>query len=152
MHELIWNSDWDTGHPLVDQQHHELFALAQALFKALHRGQETDLQRHLAFLANYVEMHFASEEQAMLQAGYPALAHHRGIHDAMRARVAALEGGQVTDGVLDFIVDWLITHINGEDRAMAAFLCARAQPEGARLAMDFKAPVAPRGAPGRPRK
>ena len=150
MHELIWNSDWDTGHPLVDQQHHELFALAQALFKALHHGQEADQQRMLAFLTSYVEMHFASEEQAMLQAGYPALAHHRGIHDAMRARVAALEGGEITDGVLDFIVDWLITHINGEDRAMAAYLCTRTQSGGSRLAMDGKAPVVPRGAPEGP--
>ncbi|NTW87389.1 MAG: hypothetical protein HGB30_14635, partial [Holophagaceae bacterium] len=33
-----------------------------------------------------------------------------------------LDSHAVTDEVLDFVTDWLIKHINGEDRRMARYL------------------------------
>lgn len=139
MPTLNWNPDWETGIQKIDRQHRALFAQLETLMTAIH--QDVALARIpalLAFLANYVEEHFRDEETEMEASGYPGLAAHRAIHDRLREKVAALllqfqkEPGVLNDAVLDFVTEWLVGHINGEDRRMAHHLVrwasARSKP------------------------
>ncbi len=130
---LDWNPAWETGIEKIDQQHRELFGLIENLMKEIHNNQAASrLPGLLTFLAQYVDVHFRDEEAEMEASGYPRLASHKAIHDEMRARVATLElqfredPTVLTDPVLDFVTDWLVNHINGEDRRMALHLLLRA--------------------------
>lgn len=132
---MLWNPDWETGVPLIDRQHRQLFLQLEKLFEALHQNlAEAEIPGLLVFLADYVETHFATEEAHMRRTGYPELAGHKAIHDELRSQVSKLlmdfeaDPAVVTDEVLDFLTDWLVKHIDGEDRRLAHHL-RRVAPE-----------------------
>jgi hemerythrin len=129
MNVLEWNPEWETGIERIDTQHRELLAQIESLMQAIHdREAESRIPGLLVFLEGYVEGHFMDEESQMEASGYPGLNAHRSIHDGMRRRVAALlveyqeDPACITDDILDFLSDWLINHITGEDRRMARHL------------------------------
>jgi len=129
MSMVVWNPAWETGIPLIDQQHRELLAQFEALLVAIHENHPDDrIAPLLQFLADYVETHFSLEEGLMQVVGYPGFAGHKTIHDRMRTRVGQLvEAGKdnpsnLTEEVIDFLTDWLLRHINEEDRRMAQHL------------------------------
>lgn len=133
---LVWNPQWDTGIEMIDLQHKALLAQVETLLEAIHSNDmDGRLPGLLAFLADYVEEHFRMEEVQMAASAYPGLAGHRAIHDDMRQQVGALlaryqlDSRAVTDEVLDFVTDWLIQHINGEDRRMARHLIGWSAPQ-----------------------
>jgi hemerythrin-like metal-binding protein len=133
---LVWNPQWDTGIEEIDLQHKALLAQVETLLEAIHSNDmDGRLPGLLAFLADYVEEHFRMEEAQMEASAYPGLAGHRAIHDDMRQQVGSLlaryelDSRAVTDEVLDFVTDWLIKHINGEDRRMARYLLGWSAPQ-----------------------
>lgn len=129
MQDFLWNPAWDTGVPEIDEQHHELFrrmgVLAVSLFQ---EREEVETGKVLIFLRQYVEFHFDAEESIMEKGGYQGLDRHKAIHDAMRGQVQSLvdsylAGGKDLPGsLMDYLVSWLLDHIDKEDRAMASFL------------------------------
>ena len=129
MQSLVWNTAWNTGIPRIDEQHQQLFSLTNQVFMAAHSDEsKVDLPELMIFLSDYVDAHFREEEQTMTEYNYPGLENHRAVHDALRNRVENLlmefQSGSptITDEVIGLLADWLITHINGEDRKMAHFL------------------------------
>jgi hemerythrin len=82
----------------------------------------------MAFLSDYVESHFSHEETHMQTTQYPGFAGHKAIHDDMRLQVANLvaetekDAGSLTEDVVNFLTNWLLHHINDEDRLMARHL------------------------------
>jgi hemerythrin len=129
MPTLDWNPDWETGIKKIDQQHRELFRQVEALMNAIHHDQAAaHISGLLKFLANYVDVHFKDEEAEMKASDYHGLASHQAIHNDMRSKVATLllqfqnDPTVITDSVIEFIIDWLVNHINGEDRRMAHHL------------------------------
>lgn len=126
---VTWNPAWETGIPLIDAQHRQLLRQFDALLVAIHENRADErLPGLLAFLGDYVETHFAAEEEKMQATGYPGFLGHKAIHDDMRAQVAKLAADYETDPsvmtekVLDYLTAWLIDHINGQDRRMAHHL------------------------------
>lgn len=129
MNMVIWNPAWETGITLIDQQHKALLAQFEALLVAIHENHPDDrIPPLLRFLADYVETHFSTEEGLMQVVGYPGFAGHQAIHDRMRAQVGELveaakdNPATLTEEVIDFLTDWLLSHINEEDRRMAQHL------------------------------
>ena len=138
MSVLVWNPEWETGIRNVDDQHRELFRKIEQLMAAVHGDQvEALVPATMAFLAQYVDQHFRDEELEMEGAGYPGLAAHRATHGHMRGHVAHLlelsrrDPAAVVDPMIDFMTDWLIQHINSEDRRMARYLLAFPGQSGA---------------------
>lgn len=126
---LTWNPAWETGFQLIDEQHRQMLAQFEALLVAIHEDHpEERIQGLLTFLSDYVETHFAAEEDHMKATQYPGYIAHQAIHDDMRAHVGRLVAGYVedrsimSDAVLVFMTDWLIGHINDHDRRMASHL------------------------------
>jgi hemerythrin len=129
-----WNTDWDTGNQMIDDQHRELLSRFEGLANALLRGTSNqEVARLFDFLSEYVESHFASEEALMNKLNYPRLLGHKAVHDDMRLRLAGLasryrnapEQGALE--VMKFLTDWLLVHMNTEDRLLARY-CAE-QPD-----------------------
>lgn len=128
-----WKAEYSLGHGAIDGQHQRLFALANDLHSAMTQGQgKGALSETLEKLVAYTKTHFASEESLMLAHHYPDYAAHKSAHDALTARVLdfqrEFETGRVgmTVELLQFLRDWLRTHICETDHKVAAFLKSKA--------------------------
>jgi hemerythrin-like metal-binding protein len=124
-----WNPAWETGIERIDHQHRYLLKQMNGLIDAIYeQNPQGQLSSMLNLLSAYVDLHFREEEAEMEATGYGGLAAHRAIHDGMRRRVADLvidcqrDEKVLTEAVLEFLVDWLINHIGGEDRLLAEHL------------------------------
>lgn len=128
---LTWNPAWETGDEEIDRQHRTLLARIERLFQAIVVRQDPEeVHQSLCFLSEYVDEHFGAEEDLMERSHYPGMPGHKVIHADLRLRVAALieaqakDPGAVSDEVVDFLSDWLLSHIDGQDRALASHLRA----------------------------
>jgi hemerythrin len=99
------------------------------LHTAMLKGQARAVAGKLLHtLADYTRNHFASEEAMMEAAKYSALAMHSLKHKQLTKQVedyvARFEKGDITLGVdlLNFLSDWLTTHIQGEDKKYGPWL------------------------------
>ena len=128
-----WKQDYSLGHGQIDGEHQRLFELASHLHSAMTQGKGKEtLSKTLADLVNYTKTHFAHEERLMQTHHYPEFAEHKAAHDALTAKVLDFqhnfEAGRIgmTVDLLQFLKDWLRTHIGETDRKVATFLKARA--------------------------
>ena len=128
-----WNPNLATGHALIDDQHQELFARADALIDAMLQGKAAGETAGLvAFLREYCRDHFAMEEQLMARERYPHATGHFDAHRVFEQRFheverALAEKGPTAKVVLDLkdlIRGWLVQHISTVDVKLAAFLRA----------------------------
>lgn len=126
---ILWSSIWETGIEKIDNQHKELLRQMNNLFDAInYKDAENNLPGMLMFLSGYVDAHFRDEEEAMDATEYPGLASHRAVHEDMRKQVGVLiaqfqeDPAVVTAGVVNYLVEWLVNHMEGDDLFMAAHL------------------------------
>jgi len=79
-------------------------------------------------LIDYTGSHFAFEENAFRATSYPQEEAHKKLHAKLVGQVLELkeqfEKGQaiLTQSVIEFLQDWLINHIKGEDKRYAPHL------------------------------
>jgi hemerythrin-like metal-binding protein len=126
---INWDRELETGHPLIDGQHHGLVEAFNTLDQAVHQNQGPEvLEWALARLVRATEGHFRDEEGLMGAAAYPRRDAHRELHGNLLAQVRELLDRYRNDRtglgqpVLDFLKGWLITHIKEEDRILVAHL------------------------------
>lgn len=78
-------------------------------------------------LFDYTEMHFASEEEAMLKYLYPDYESHKRKHEEFTGEMNEIRkrfsvgGKSVSVEVLIFLVNWLKTHIAKVDKSYGTF-------------------------------
>lgn len=134
MSMAIWRPDLSTGIPGIDRQHEQLVANVAVLRTAARAGDVGTAEGVLAYLERYAAEHFAAEEQAMWEAGYPDLDAHWSLHLAFatelaRRRAAYRDGEAKADLLSDlgrWMDGWIEDHLLGPDAAMARFLRERA--------------------------
>ena len=125
----LWSSSYETGHPDVDRQHKQLFAMVNDLHEAMAHGRGREaLAPVLESLVAYTLEHFATEEALMVSTGYPDLERHRGRHAELTAQVNELlvrfTAGYLTlpSTLCRFLTEWLRHHIREEDMAFITWL------------------------------
>ena len=129
---IAWGDQLKVGLPLIDSQHEQLISLANLLYLAMkaQRGREV-LNRLFVDLANYTVWHFDTEENLMLENGFPNAAAHIHEHAELKRTVAELAEKaklkqlEVTLETMNFLRDWLSQHINHTDRRLAEFIIAK---------------------------
>lgn len=128
-----WTQDFAIGMPYIDEQHKTLFRHAEELYAAMAAGQgRAVVGKTLDRLIEYTEGHFAAEERLMRMHAYPGLtvqvAEHQALAKKVKEFAADHEGGQVviTVQLLQFLRNWLETHIKQLDMKFGAFLQAKA--------------------------
>lgn len=133
--QFHWLPAYSVGIAAIDEQHQRLVALINQLHQAMLKRQSKAVMGHiLARLVEYTDVHFAFEEDLMARYEYPGYHTHQKVHDEMRAKVLALQedhsAGRVVISmqVMDFLKNWLATHILGTDQLYRDFL----QQEGVR--------------------
>lgn len=116
-----FKDDYLVGVTTIDEQHKQLFRLAQRFHDAImdHKGKAM-LGELLDALLRYTTAHFQVEERLMAAIGYSELQQHEGHHRDLRERLLVLQerfesGETVTIQLLQF-VSRLTAHITSTDR------------------------------------
>lgn len=120
-----------TGIPVIDQQHGELFDIANEVMAASQTSMHPDLfDLALSFLVGYTAYHFAAEEAVMAKIGYPGATAHSSVHDRLRGEVASIvlrvqrqgPSQQSQSDITRLLEDWVVVHVRESDRAFARFV------------------------------
>lgn len=130
--EAAWNSRYDTGIQIIDEQHQELFRIVDRLRRLVQDGADRPLvEALLEDLVSCSERHFATEETFMGRFGYPDLTQHVSEHASMLTSLHELlvkfqESHQAMALMVPTFMDgWLKHHISDGDFGFVTFLKAR---------------------------
>jgi hemerythrin len=123
---LSWQEAYESGEPMVDAEHRQLFELGNVLIAtAIKQGSASGswpVQVALDSLLTHVARHFQHEEEVLAARGYPRLIAHQQAHSALLKRAtelrAVIDGDPQALGTLvNFVVRDLISqHILKVDR------------------------------------
>ena len=128
---MLWSKSFETGVPLMDEQHQELF---RQLDKLADKTQADSVPQVLDFLGRYVDKHFRDEERLQLNGAYPQRLEHKKMHsdfvDSYRQLMEEYnkktgQQGLMTLRINRIAVDWLKKHISGPDTEFAKFYLAK---------------------------
>ncbi|HOE44115.1 MAG TPA: bacteriohemerythrin [Rhodoferax sp.] len=129
-----WDSYFETGVEIIDQQHQGLVALINECAPFLTDTEQPDFARMdllLDQLFAYAAMHFKTEEGLMVSHGVDPryYKHHGAAHTLfveqltdMRAEVASQSVSLAGPNLLKFLTSWLTIHILDEDQRLARHL------------------------------
>jgi hemerythrin-like metal-binding protein len=133
---LVWSAAYDCGHPLIDEQHRALFALANRLLAAILAGETQERIGGLVdALLECVEGHFRDEERLYSASAYPRSVEHTSSHRnlldharQMVERFRAGEGLGIGELFQFFAQELVAHHFLGADREFFPFLEAGRAP------------------------
>lgn len=130
--EVGWNTRYDTGIKLIDEQHQELFRIVDRLRRMVQEGADrAPVEALLQDLVACSERHFATEETYMERFAYPDLVQHVSEHASMLTSLHELltrfqESHQAMALMVPtFMEGWLKHHISDGDFGFVTFLKAR---------------------------
>ncbi len=126
---LEWNDGLSIGIPEVDTQHQGLVGMVNKLHDSMKEDAATEVLLEIVEdMREYTVVHFGTEEDYMRRYEYPEYDFHKSEHEDFVAKVVQLErdykSGKVALSmeVLNFLSDWLVTHIVDTDKEMGVFL------------------------------
>jgi len=125
---IHWDKSLETGQPLIDAEHRILVMLFRKLDIAIKTKQsESVLKRIVSEVRKLADFHFCSEENIMLEVGYPGFEAHCKLHTDLMVELNAKIGRIVShrefpDDLLDFMNQWLIEHIANHDQQLVTFI------------------------------
>ncbi len=126
---MNWNDSYSVGVKKFDYQHKILIDLINQLVDAINTGDGVEETfRVLEGLFDYTVFHFGDEERTLKEYSFPGLKEHENEHKLFLEKIRVfrkeLRGGDnsVTEKVNQFLNDWLLEHIMGEDKKYGAFL------------------------------
>lgn len=129
---MSWNNTYATGIASIDSQHQQLVVYINDLYDAMTKNQGGEVtKRLLNSLVDYTVKHFAHEEQLFAKTGYPESKAHIAEHEALKKQVGEFgkkfAAGQATVNaeLMNFLRNWLTTHILQSDKRYVAHLKAK---------------------------
>lgn len=116
---IPWNPSYRIGDTRIDQQHEQLFTLANAM---LETTTHESLQLNAIQLYKAIRKHFIEEETLMKQTKFPGLLAHVEAHNAILTKLVGLSADIGNNHVSvalveEFLNEWGMRHIPNEDAA-----------------------------------
>jgi len=125
---IPWLERYEVGVAVIDGQHREMLGLVNRLLEGLGAGLEHDeLVEVLRELVRATEHNIATEERMMQEQGLSPLRHadaHTRLLEAIRRFDLRLDAHGLAASAA-WLRDWLIGHIDEDDRPLAEMLRAR---------------------------
>lgn len=132
---MMWKEKYKIGVPLIDKQHEELFKRVSDFIQTV-RGEgnwESKLDKvkeNMAFMQEYVVVHFNAEEAYQEKISYPGLENHRQVHAKFKADVNGYvqrlgQEGYSEELVQEFggkLMAWLIMHVAAMDQKIGEYV------------------------------
>ncbi len=120
----------ETGSAIIDKEHRELIDAVNKLLDACSAGKgRENVNQTITFLNNYVDRHFAHEEQLQQKSGYLNYTAHKAFHEnfkkTLKEITAEVSSSDASIGSLMKLnnhIGVLISHIRTEDKKLGAFL------------------------------
>ncbi len=125
---FTWDRNFELEDAEINRQHYRLVELANEIYRLSQQkiGGKAAM-RIINALAAYTVTHFAYEERSLARTSYPDLEKHKEEHRRLVERVLTFKqrierGEDVGAEMLEFVKNWLTHHIQGSDRAYAAWM------------------------------
>jgi hemerythrin len=116
--------EYYTGVERIDEEHKQLFAYAEEMYRLLHQEFVVDKYDSIAAvlreLADYTKYHFADEEAYMDEIHYRKRFTHKIQHQQFIDKLDQIDFDSMNDpenqdqiitDLLNFVTDWLVDHI-----------------------------------------
>ncbi len=131
-YEIRWNTEYNIGDFQIDNEHQQLFVIAQKalsfISKSNSKKELVELKKLVFELFTYVDKHFKNEEELMKKLQYPELPNHHILHKNMVLMLKelidkfhSLEIEEIKKRLFDFINEYFISHILIEDKKIKLF-------------------------------
>jgi hemerythrin-like metal-binding protein len=127
-----WKEAYNVGIAQVDSQHKGLVKLINDLHSAMQAGKAKEAVGGIIDeLIRYTQRHFNDEEAMLRMRGYSKLAAHHAVHQDLTRQVIELRDKfrasklTLSIEVMQFLKNWLASHILTHDQAYAKELSAR---------------------------
>ena len=124
-----WNDAVNSGHARMDAEHQVELALLDALHEAVRQDLGPNrVAEVLEQLLEHTNVHFMSEQLLMRLTAYPQYEAHAEEHDELIVKARILQShvaaGETkpTLALIESMRAWLVQHMDGKDRALAAYL------------------------------
>lgn len=125
---IQWSNAYSVNIQKIDQQHQQLVSYINELHEAMSQGKTKQiLGEILSKLAKYTVEHFGLEEELMQEYHYSDFQSHKISHKEFINKVTQaqmdFESGKflISVDVMNFLKDWLISHIMGVDQKYTQF-------------------------------
>lgn len=130
---MAWNEKMSVGVKLLDDDHKKLVGMVNELYDGITSGKGKEvLGGVLDNLVAYTVVHFKHEEDFFTKTGYPASQAHLAEHEKLTKQVKDVQASYKSGAastlsleVMNFLKNWLITHIQGSDKKYGPHLNAK---------------------------
>ena len=125
--EYKWRKSYEIGIKIVDDQHKHLFDMIAQMIDTPYHQRPNVNKDFINGIFEYTKQHFKTEEKLMKELSYPddLIQEHHAEHANMIKEIESQIMHHYTDGVifgaavLDFMKDWIINHLLGDDQDFA---------------------------------
>ena len=128
---MTWSKELAGGVTAVDDEHRELVDLMNDVFASAEQRDAAQTVRLFDRLLEHTVAHFRHEEALFINTAYPDAERHRRHHELLTAKAveyrdcaAAGDFTALTAEILPRLRDYLVYHIQKDDRETCAFLKA----------------------------
>jgi hemerythrin len=148
--KIQWDNSLNTGDSVVDGQHQELYGRVSLLIEACREGTAKDVvQETIHFIEDYIDCHFSTEENLMMEYNFPDIEAHRAEHREFCSQVERIKRLFATYGAdysmaidtINTILGWVGSHINSRDKAFCRYIqeqtAIKDRPTGIIHALDL---------------
>jgi hemerythrin len=126
---IAWDSKYETGVERIDFEHRIFVGLIKDLHDAVQAGQpRIKLTRIVDEIRLYAAFHFLSEENIMLDNGFPDYAEHRGEHQRLlsllddHAHAFSTDASHSGEEIVEFVFEWFALHTTQIDKQIALYI------------------------------
>ncbi|MEM3374770.1 MAG: bacteriohemerythrin [Candidatus Woesearchaeota archaeon] len=123
MQHFVWKEEYSVNINLIDKQHQKLIKIMNELYDAIltlkAKEKINDIFKQLFDYANY---HFSTEEKYFEKFNFKYKKSHIRKHNFFKKKLSSLYKKmnenelELSFKLLDFLEDWLIEHLNTEDK------------------------------------
>jgi diguanylate cyclase (GGDEF)-like protein/hemerythrin-like metal-binding protein/PAS domain S-box-containing protein len=111
---LVWRAAYNSGNPVIDHEHRELFRLANVLLEKTSVQSDEPLEFDAAFdtLLRHLVEHFTHEESILASHGYAQLAEHAAQHQGLVESALKLSQ-QASESIVSMgeLVEFLVAEV-----------------------------------------
>lgn len=124
---VTWKDSYALGMIEIDEQHRMLFEIMNNMWQAIvHNEKQSAMVDILQSLELYTVRHFAEEELFMKSFDYPNFDKHILLHQHFIQKIAnekerVARGEKPSLDLLHFLRDWLLNHIQVQDKHYADY-------------------------------
>ena len=122
--KIEWKDQYSVGVKGIDNQHKQLIVLINVLNETTQSGALTTalLNSIISQLTHYTKYHFTYEEVLFRKYNYSETKEHTNEHQNFVKKIEAfaqVKPEEISDQILEFLNNWLITHILKSDMKYA---------------------------------